>query len=131
MKKLTGLVLAVLLLSSFYRSSSLKGNWIYAGDIFNGKKEGAPKEYILQRKYSDTGFTAWVLEKGYKPEAYEIGHYTLTTDTCFETQTWCSQPSKLLNVTVHYHYMIRNDTLLLNGVLPSGAITEECWKRIK
>jgi hypothetical protein len=131
MKKLTVLVLAVLILSSFYQSQNLKGYWIYAGDFFNGKKEGAPKEYALEREYTDTGFTASVIEKGYKPEIYETGKYTLGADTCFETQTWCGQPSKLLNVTIHYHYSIQNDTLTLTGVLPTGGSTIEYWKRVK
>jgi hypothetical protein len=134
MLKLIKYILGALLflaMVSFQSIGTLKGTWIYAGDIFNGKKEGAPKEYTLERKYSDTGFTAIVLEKGYKPEEYETGTYKLNADTCFETQTWCSQPSNLLNVTIHYHYIIRNDTLILNGVLPSGASTEEYWKRMK
>jgi len=131
MKILAALFLGVLFLSSFDQSKTLAGKWIYAGDIFNGKKEGGPADYILQRKYNDTSFTAYVIQKGYKTEEYETGNYSLTTDTCLETQTWCSQPSKLLNIVVHYHYSFNKDTLVLNGILPSGAIVEEYWKRVK
>ena len=131
MKIFAGLFFSAIIFCSYYSPRSLKGNWQYAGDIFNGKKEGAPKEYSLLRKYTDTGFTAYAIEKGYKPEKYETGRYALNADTCLETQTWCSQPSNLLNITVHYHYIFRNDTLILSGLLPTGGITEEYWKRIK
>jgi hypothetical protein len=130
-KKLIGLLALVVVLSSFNAVTTLKGTWEYAGDIFNGKKEGAPKEYALRREYSDTNFNAYVLEKGYEPAEYEMGTYKLAADTCLETQTWCGQPSKLLNITVHYHYTIRNDTLVLAGVLPTGQKTEEYWKRVE
>jgi len=118
-------------LTSFYQPGTLQGTWEYAGDIFNGKKEGAPTEYALHRKYTETNFEAFVIEKGYEPEKYETGNYTLNADTCLETQTWCAQPSKQLNITVHYHYSISNDTLTLKGVLPDGENVEEYWKRIK
>jgi hypothetical protein len=131
MKKLTGLLALIVLLSSFNQVSSLKGTWEYAGDVFNGKKEGAPTEYTLRREYSDNDFTAYALEKGYQPTKYETGTYSLVADTCLEKQTWCGQPSKLLNITIRYLYTIRNDTLILDGVLPGGGVTEEYWKRVK
>jgi len=128
---LSALFFGLILLSSFDQPKTLSGKWTYAGDIFNGKKEGGPTDYTLQRKYNDTGFTAYVIQKGYKTEEYETGIYSLAADTCLETQTWCSQPSKLLNVAVHYHYSFNKDTLVLNGILPNGAIVEEYWKRVK
>ena len=131
MKRILAAILLISLLSSFYQTNTLKGTWQYAGDIFNGKKEGAPTEYTLQRKYNDKHYEAVVLEKGSKPEKYETGDYSLNADTCLETQTWTNQETKLLNVTVHYHYIIRNDTLILNGVLPNGHSVEEYWKRVK
>jgi len=130
MKKLTGCsVLLIFFLSSFNQTNPLTGKWEYVGDIFNGKKEGAPTEYTLQRKYTDSHFEAYVIEKGYVPEMYETGDYTLNADTCLETQTFCSQQSKLLNLTVHYHYRISNDTLTLKGILPDGEKVEEYWKK--
>ena len=48
-KILTGAFVLIVFLSSFYQVETLEGKWEYAGDIFNGKKEGAPKEYSLQR----------------------------------------------------------------------------------
>lgn len=131
MKIITGALLVVVFLSSFYQTQTLEGNWEYAGDIFNGKKEGAPKEYTLQRKYSQAHFEAYVIQKGYMPEMYETGDYWLKADSCLEVQTFSNQDSKLLNIPVHYHYTITNDTLILKGILPNGERTEEYWKRIK
>jgi hypothetical protein len=131
MKILAVLVLSILFLSSFNMHKTLACKYIYAGDIENGRKEGGPTEYTLQRNYTATQFTAYVIEKGYKTERYETGKYSLTTDTCLETQTWCSQPSKLLNKVVHYHYNFNKDTLVLKGILPNGTKVEEYWKRVK
>jgi hypothetical protein len=136
MRKFSGLVLilAVFILSSFYqpkRIKSLKGNWQYAGDILNGKKEDATEDLVLQRKYTDTGFTAYFAEKDSLPQKYETGTYKLVNDTCFETETWSGFPSKLLNITIGYHYAIRHDTLILTGVLPNGATTVDYWTKVK
>lgn len=125
------LISGIILLCSFYQTTSLKGTWEYAGDIFNGKKEGAPTEYTLQRKYDGEHYDAFLLEKDSKPEKYETGNYTLTPDSCTETQTWTNQDPGLLNIPVHYHYQIRNDTLILTGVLPNGRSVEEYWRRLK
>jgi hypothetical protein len=134
MKRIFYLSLAILILflSSFVQDSpTLNGTWAYVGDIFNGKKEGPPTLYTLQRKYSDAHFEAYVIQKGYLPVMYETGDYSLKTDTCFEVQTFSKQDSKLLNIPIHYHYAISNDTLILKGVLPDGEQVEEYWKRIK
>ncbi|WP_461452208.1 hypothetical protein [Mucilaginibacter sp.] len=131
MKIFLSLFLAVVLFSSFQIADNLSGTWEYAGDITNGKKEAAPTEYSLQRKYTSTNYEAFVLEKGYQPEKYETGDYTLKNDSCLETQTWCGQPSNLLNITIHYHYNITNDTLILTGFLPNGTSVEEYWKKVK
>ena len=131
MKGLTVSILTLLFLSSVDRSNTLAGKWTYAGDIFNGKKEEGPADYILQRNYDFKGFTAYVIQKGYKNEKYETGKYLLSPDSCIETQTWCSQDSKLLNIPVHYHYSFRNDTLVLTGILPGDTHVEEYWKRVK
>jgi len=131
MKKLLLSVLTIAVLCSFYKAKSLTGTWNYAGDIYNGKKEAAPTDYILQRKYDDTSFTAIVIEKGYDPEKYETGRYSLNADSCLETQTWCGQQSSLLNIPVHYHYRVSHDTLILNGILPNGSNVTEYWQRVK
>jgi len=130
-KIITGAFLLIVFLSSFYQAQTLEGKWEYAGDIFDGKKEGAPKEYTLQRTYSQAHFEAYVIQKGYMPEMYETGDYKLTADTCLEVQTFSNQDSKLLNIPVHYHYVISNDTLTLKGILPNGEHVEEYWKRLK
>ena len=130
-KILTASFLLFILLSSFYQAQTLKGKWEYAGDIFDGKKEGAPKEYALQRTYSQAHFEAYVIQKGYVPEMYETGYYKLNADTCLEVQTFSNQESKLLNIPIHYHYTINNDTLTLKGILPNGERVEEYWKRLK
>ncbi|MDB5135174.1 MAG: hypothetical protein JWP37_1777 [Mucilaginibacter sp.] len=121
--------LFVLLVSSFSGKDSLRGTWEFQGGIYNGKKEGGPAEYTLQREYNDQHYEAFLLEKGSKPEKYEAGDYLLKGDTCIETETYSAQPSKLTGIPVSYLYSIRNDTLTLKATLPSGMIVEEYWKR--
>jgi hypothetical protein len=118
------------LLCSF-SGASLKGTWEYAGDISNGKKSGAPTEYSLRRKYDANHYDAFVIEKGYKPEKYESGNYVISGDTCVDTETFSSQPSKITNIPIRYLYTIRNDTLTLKGTLPNGLQVEEYWKRVR
>jgi hypothetical protein len=127
------IILSVLLLAltSFQNTTVLMGTWEYAGDIFHGKKEPPPTAYTLQRKYSEAHFEAYAIEKGYMPEMYETGDYILKADSCTEIQTFSTQDTKLLNIRVHYHYNISNDTLILKGVLPNGERVEEYWKRVK
>ena len=128
----TGCLLIIsLVLLSFQQVNSLEGSWEYAGDVFNGKAEGAPTEYTLQRKYTSKSYESFLLEKGEKPQKYEAGDYALNADTCLETQTFSLQESKLTGVTIHYVYSIRNDTLTLNGTLPGGSTIKEFWKRSK
>lgn len=110
---------------------TLKGTWEYRGGIFNGKNSAAPKDYTQQRKYTDTNFDAFLYEKGEKTVKYESGNYVLNADTCLETQTYCLQTQKMIGVTISYHYTIRNDTLILSGKLPNGAIIEDYWKKVK
>ncbi len=121
----------ILLISSFDNLGTLKGIWKFQGGIYNGKKEGAPTEYTLQRKYNDQHYEAFALEKGSKPLKYEAGDYILKGDTCIETETYSSEPSKLIGIPVSYLYSIRNDTLTLKATLPSGMRVEEYWKRAK
>ena len=128
------LLLGMVVLSSFYQPrslKSLKGTWQYAGDILNGKKEEATNDIIIRRKYTDTDFTGYFNEKDSLPQKYETGTYRLAGDTCLETETWSGIPTKLLNITVHYHYAISHDTLILTGILPNGAGTIDYWKKVK
>lgn len=127
--RIGGLVLLSIIASSFDYSKGLKGTWEYAGDIFNGKTEGPPTEYTLQRKYGSKTFESFLLEKGEKPQKYEAGDYTINADTCIEIQTFSSQDSKLVGVPVRYNYTIQNDTLTLSGVLPNGNKVVEYWKK--
>ncbi|MGZ3757327.1 MAG: hypothetical protein ACXVAY_20330 [Mucilaginibacter sp.] len=132
MKKAILLVLTASIFSSFYNTPpTLKGTWEFRGGIYNGKIDGAPKDYRLQRRYTATLYDAYVLEKGAKTTKYESGKYSLKGDTCLETQTYCSQPSKLIGVTVHYLYKFRHDTLILQAKLPNGNIEEDYWKKVK
>lgn len=121
----------ILLGTSFADKETLKGVWEFQGGIYNGKKEGAPTEFTLQRKYNTKHFEAFAIEKGSKPEKYEAGDYILKGDTCIETETYSSRPSKLTNIPISYLYSVRNDTLTLKATLPSGMTVEEYWKRIK
>lgn len=130
MKKL---IVAVIILGccSFSAAPTLKGTWIFKGGIYNGKKEGAPIGYTLQRRYQAGKFDAYLIEKGEKTQKYQSGTYQLKNDTCLETETYSLQPSKLTGVTLHYHYIIRRDTLILQGTLPTGMMVEEYWKKTK
>jgi len=110
---------------------TLKGKWNYAGGKFNNKPSAAPKDFTQQRKYTDKGFDAWVYSKGEKDLKYESGTYILQGDTCLETQTFCLQDQSMIGKTMHYHYAIKNDTLVLNGTLPNGAVIEDYWVKVK
>ena len=129
--KILAITFLVIILSFPNNPENLSGKWRYAGDIENGRKDNGPTDYILERVYDKVHFTAYAIQKGYKTEKYEIGNYILSSDSCIETQTWCSQDSKLLNIPVDYHYSFRKDTLVLAGILPTGAHVEEYWKRVK
>ena len=131
MKKVFFFVLAATVFSSFYNEHTLKGTWEFRGGVYNGKIDGAPKDYRLQRRYTATQYDAYVLEKGAKIEKYESGKYLLNGDTCKETQTYCSQPSKLIGVTVNYLYKFKHDTLVLQAKLPNGNTEQDYWKRVK
>jgi hypothetical protein len=131
MKKILPSLALIIVLSSFFKSDSLKGIWQYAGGISKGTYFPAPKTHRLQRTYTDTNFEAVVLEEGEKPLEYEAGTYMLKPDSCLETQTFSLQGQQMVGVSIHYWYMVRNDTLILRGVLPNGASIEDYWKRVK
>ncbi len=131
MKKVAIAILLIFAASSFSPVQTLKGTWQFVGGIYNGKREGRTKQYTLQRKYTDATFDAYVLENGYKPEKYQSGYYTLKNDSCIETETFSSQPSRLTNIQVHYRCEVRHDSLILSGKLPTGMVVEEYWKRQK
>ncbi|HVS91743.1 MAG TPA: hypothetical protein VHE59_06910 [Mucilaginibacter sp.] len=131
MRRIVPFVLLIIVTSAFSGEKGLKGAWIYVGGIYNGKQEGAPNGYSLERKYKSDTFEAFGVEEGVKPQKYEAGTYQLKDDTCIEIQTYSSEPSKLLNIPVRYVYEIRNDSLILKGTLPTGMVVEEYWKRKK
>ena len=130
MKKLNFLPL-FFILCSFQNQPTLKGTWEFVGGIYNGKKEGAPTGYALHRKYDAIHYDAYAIEKGYKTERYEAGTYIFKGDTCVDTETFCSQPSKITHIPIHYLYTLKNDTLTLKGTLPTGMRVEEYWKKMK
>ena len=127
--KISGLLILSLIVSSFNDSYILKGKWEYAGDIFNGKAEGAPTEYSLERRFTKDKFESFLLEKGEKPQKYESGDYTVEADTCYQTQTFSAQDSQLLNIRIKYKYTLANDTLTLSTTLPNGNKVIEFWKK--
>ncbi|MFD2871609.1 hypothetical protein ACFS5N_03945 [Mucilaginibacter ximonensis] len=131
MQKATILLALITMLAITDQPATLKGKWNYAGGRFNGKLSSAPKDYIQQRKYTDKSFDSWVYEKGEKNLKYESGNYTLQTDSCLETQTFCLQDQSMIGKTLRYHYEVRNDTLVLNGRLPNGAVIEDYWVKVK
>jgi hypothetical protein len=125
------LFVVILMASSFVPKETLKGAWEYAGGIYNGKKDGAPTDYKLQRKYDKQHYESFSIDSASAPERYEAGNYVLKGDTCIETQTYSGPPSKVLGMPIPYLYSIRNDTLTLKATLPSGMVIEEYWKRMK
>jgi hypothetical protein len=127
---LYSLVLMGVLLASFVKSTSLKGTWQYRGGVANGKVDGPPKGYTLQRVYTDNGYSAYVIQKGYKTEKYEMGTYRLSGDTCFETTTFSSHPSQLMGKTVAYIYTVKAGVLTLSAKLPSGMVAVDKWAMI-
>jgi hypothetical protein len=131
MKKIVFFLFVVVISSSFIQPPTLKGTWQYCGGKFNNKLSPAPEGYSQQRKYADDKFDAFLLEKGEKDVKYESGTYTLTADTCAETQTYCMQDQSMVGVAVRYRYVVRNDTLILAGKLPNGAVIEDYWKKVK
>ena len=132
MKQIKHLVLLLtgLCLAALASAQSLKGTYQYLGGTYNGKPDTAPTDYQLQRTYRDSTFEAFALQKGYKPERYEAGHYTLKADTAYETSTYSSQPLDILNKTIAYHYTLKNNVLTLSGTLPKGTVVEERWRRV-
>jgi hypothetical protein len=131
MQKATIILILLATMAFSNNQPTLKGNWNYAGGKFNNKLSPGPKDYTQQRKYTDKGFDAWVYTEGEKDLKYESGDYTLQGDSCLEIQTFCYQDQSMIGKTVHYHYAIRNDTLILNGALPNGALVEDYWVRVK
>lgn len=132
MKKLRLVFLSIVCLCAFtIDQSSLNGTWEYRGGLLNGKMDTASTAYKLQRTYDEQHYEALVIEKGEKPFIYEKGDYKLQADSCFETQTYCSQPSKLLGKTVKYAYLVSNDTLKLIATLPNGNRVEDHWVKVK
>ena len=131
MKKFLFSIPIYIAVSAFQPAKTIIGNFKFVGGVYNGKKEGAPAKYELQRKYGPLHYEAFVLEKGYKPQKYETGNYVLKGDTCIDTETWCGQPSKITNIPIHYICTLRNDTLTFKGTLPTGMKVEEYWKRMK
>ena len=131
MKKTIFPLLLITLLCGFTRSKSpLTGLWEYRGGLFNGKQDTVSTSYKLQRTYDDLHYQARVIEKGQKTFIYEKGDYKLQADTCFETQTYCNQSSKLLGKTVKYIYNLSNDTLKLLATLPNGNKIEDHWVKV-
>lgn len=125
------LILVALVAGAFQQPRALTGNWKFAGGVYNGKKEGAPKDYSLIRKYGQAHYEAFVEQKGYKTEKYETGDYILKGDTCVDTETFSSQPSKITHIPIHYLYTLKHDTLTLKGTLPTGMRVEEYWVSVK
>lgn len=127
-----GFIAGVLLsLVACNNSGGLEGKWQYAGGTYNGKAEGGTDGYQLQRNYTGKNFEAFLIEGGGEPQKYQAGDYTLKGDSCLETETYSTQPSKLTGVAVHYHYQLKNDTLVFKGTLPTGMKVEEHWVKLK
>ncbi len=125
------IAITALSLASCGDHASLEGKWKYAGGIYDGKKEGSTEGYQLERTYTSKAFEANMIEANAEPQKFQAGNYELKGDTCIETETFSTQPSKLTNVGVHYHYQVKNDTLTLKAKLPTGMQVEEYWTKLK
>src|ERR1700753_3204637 len=101
------IILLIAFLFSLQTKPSLKGTWEFVGGVYNGKKEGATKDYKLQRKYTDKSYEAFMSEAGYKTQKYEAGTYVFKGDTCVDTETFSSEESRILNVPIHYLYTLK------------------------
>ncbi len=131
MRRVVLLISFILVLTSFQQPKTLKGTWQYCGGYLNGKFNAAPKEYLMQRIYTNTNYEAVMLEKGEKPYKYEAGEYNLVADTCLETQRFSALPSQVKDITIHFAYTVRHDTLVLKATLPSGFVAEDYWKMVR
>jgi len=123
--------LIVELCASTTGKSTFTGTWEYRGGVFNGQVDGAPTAYALKRVYNNNHYKAILIEKGSPNVIYEKGVYSLKADTCFETQTYSLQPSKVTNKTIKYTFAIRKDTLKLFTVLPNGSRVVDDWLKVK
>ncbi|RFZ84723.1 hypothetical protein DYU05_03705 [Mucilaginibacter terrenus] len=131
MIKRLSLVFVIFFSLSFTTIKSFKGTYEYAGGIYNGKPEKASTEYKLLRVYGKADYQGTFIAPGEDTIIYEKGDYKLLPDTCLETQTFSSQPSKWLNTTLRYQYKISHDTLAFSGKLPNGTTVLEYWKKVK
>jgi hypothetical protein len=129
--KLFFIIVSTALSFGWESQNNLEGTWQFSGGIYNGKQEGGTEGYKLQRKYKAHNFEAYLIEEGLKPQKFQAGNYKLISDSCFETETFNSEPSNLSGVMLRYHYQIKNDTLTFKGKLPSGMDVEEYWTRVK
>jgi len=129
--KLSFIAFIIVLFASCSNAGKVEGKWQYAGGTYNGKQEGGTEGYQLQRTYTSKNFEAFMIEGEGEPQKYQAGDYTLNGDSCMETETYSTQPSKLTGVTVHYHYQIKGDTLIFTGKLPTGIQVEERWTKLK
>lgn len=121
----------LLLMVSCKKTDSLEGTWEYQGGIYNGKKEGAPTDYKMQRSYQDETYEGFVLEEDAEPEKYDGGNYEIRDSIYLETTTFSSQPSQVLNKTITYKFKREGELFTIMGTLPNGMQIEEYWKKIK
>jgi len=124
------IAIGCIVLTSFVNPSTLKGTWQFNGGVYNGKPDTASLQYTMRRIYTDHDFNAFASQKGYKTERYEAGNYVVKGDTCFETQTYSSQPSQATGKTIAYIITFKKDEFILSGTLPSGMVVEEHWSRV-
>ncbi len=133
MKKLFNISSALLCLVFISSCSTgpLKGTWQYDGGIYNGRSQKASDEFQMQRTYASDTYEAFMLEGNNPPELYNSGIYEIKGDSVLITSKFSSRPSQNTDVTIAYKFVIDQDKLIINGVLPNGMIVEEYWKKIK
>ncbi len=128
--KISSALLCLILISSC-SNSPLKGKWQYDGGIYDGRTQKASNEFQMQRTYAADTYEAYMLEGNNSPELYNSGVYVINRDSLLITSKFSSRPSQNTDVTIAYKFIVDQDKLTINGVLPNGMIVEEYWKRIK
>lgn len=120
-----------LVIFSSCNNSPFKGTWQYDGGVYNGKSQKASLEFQMNRIYSENSYEAFMLEGNNPPDLYNSGIYEIKGDSVYITSTFSSRPSQNTDVTIAYKFVVDQDKLTLNGILPNGMIVEEYWKRVK
>ena len=128
--KLLTILFGIIIISSCSKNPII-GTWQYDGGLYNGREQKASPDFQMQRTYTENTFEAFLIEGSAEPELYNSGIFVIKNDTLLITSKFSSRPSQNTDVTIIYKYVIDQNRLTIKGVLPSGMIVEEYWKKVK